>query len=225
MLTAATSFPSATREVWDMSMWNANDSTEVYNTATVILGRHDNDNRHSNEPIVYGRVDPVDTKNDGVTTDIWYNVYRDEWDLYTPHVPLRTALNLFERSRTNFLGGPNLLRQLQVEHDLLFVVTTIDPCTVVAKTPAFTTTATMINGEHAPSSLLPTSLLVRTTFVPKRRGRIVECHHSLLAPLPHDNGHSDTTDRYQRLVHGVVTMLALQGSTRRPATKKFPDWL
>lgn len=46
MLTAATSFPSATLEVWDMSMWNANNPTEVYNTATVILGRH-----VKNEPI------------------------------------------------------------------------------------------------------------------------------------------------------------------------------
>jgi hypothetical protein len=77
---------------------------------------------------------------------------------------------------------------------------------------------------------------VRTKFIVKRRGMIVECRHELFMHGDDDyndgddvgfnmddNGNYNNTRR-DLLATATVTVMALKGSTRRP-TSKLPQWI
>jgi hypothetical protein len=77
---------------------------------------------------------------------------------------------------------------------------------------------------------------VRTKFIVKRRGMIVECRHELFMHGDDDYNDGDgvgfnmddngnyNNSRRDLLATATVTVMALKGSTRRP-TSKLPQWI
>ncbi len=161
-------------------------------------------------------------------------------------LPFRNALNFFERSRTNFLGGPDILRKMQLEEDILWVVTSVDDGKLVSMNDSG-----FLNNEEKGvemgnatkektvdtyySYATPsTDVVVRTEFIVKRRGMIVECRHELFKD-ENDSGNIGSSEDEIRaralsrsngslLAQATVTVMALKGSTRRP-TSKLPQWI
>jgi hypothetical protein len=79
----------------------------------------------------------------------------------TCHLPLRSVLNLCERARSNHIGGPNALRELQENDNILVVVTGIKDCY-------------SLKHDSYPGQ----SVRVETEIVPKRLA--CDCRHFLL---------------------------------------------
>lgn len=208
-----------------------------------------------------------------------HTAYRDEFDYHAPasshphhrsssrpllHLPLRSALNYFERSRSTYLGGPDALRRMQEEEDLLWVVTGIDECELLLDSVAIEEHSHSIidrdngidvddgddddDGEEAADTVMlkdaefdddwhpvpGREVIVRTDFVVKRRGMIVDCRHRLYLDVggdpriggntPMTGGAAGTKRRRRLLAQATVTIMALRGSTRRP-TSKLPGWI
>lgn len=181
-----------------------------------------------------------------------YTVYRDEFDVHDHsqrppgehqrrthgyHIPLRNALNFFERSRSAYLGGPAMLRKMQVEDDIVWVVTSIDegellldPMVLESSCPEHDDDDEAESGglfvlveDTALDVFHPTpgqEVMVRTQFIAKRRGMIVICQHQLYMDVEAEVG----LKRRRLLARATVTIMALKGSTRRP-TSKLPQWL
>ena len=130
-------------------------------------------------------------------------MYRDEIDAHwTGHIPLRAVLNLFERARSNSLGGPSDLQKLQKEDGILVVVTNIGQCSLI---------------NHEDTFIEPGQIVfVETSFVSKRKGMVIECYQTLMVKND-DNNHA-------RLAQGKITLMMINESTRRP-TSKLPEWI
>ena len=156
----------------------------------------------------------------------YFQTYRDEFESHLPQcLPLRNALNLMERSRTNGIGGPDALRRLQHGNDetnnsngnsgsggILFVVTKITACSLVGPPQQpFSANEQRI----PPPNCMPGSVLrVETDFVARNtRGTIIDCYQTVFYP-----------DGHTRQSQGIVTIVALNAATRRP-TKRLPTWL
>ena len=189
--------------------------------------------------------------------------YNDEFDIhhfnlrhqqqqqsssYRPHsiLPIRNAMNFFERSRTNYLGGPSTLRKMQVEEDILWVVTSVDAGRVILMVDnnvncvendvegGNTTTKQAEDSTYLSHAIVSSTtpsprrdVIVRTNFIVKRRGMIVECRHELFMLDDYDeSSQSLTRSNVGRnlLAKATVTVMALNGSTRRP-TSKLPQWI
>lgn len=89
-----------------------------------------------------------------------FTTYRDEFDTHlVGHLPLRNILNLFERARTNLTGGPEYMRQLKENDNLLFVVTGVEDFQLI---------------DEGARCFPGFCVLVETTFRSKRRGIFVE---------------------------------------------------
>lgn len=197
-------------EIWNVEMReNENSDSTLYNSATVTLARP---GIYTIPKQNYFEKHAVDDNNGSTTpTKDMFRLYRDEFDSHSPsHLPLRNVLNLFERSRTNFLGGPDALRKLKEEDGLLFVVTNVDDLCL------FPTTKTNDNNnddkEQQPITMTPGLMtLVQTDFEVKRKGMILECYQTL-----------KTTD--QPLAQGKITLMTLDAKAFRP-TSNLPDWL
>jgi acyl-CoA thioesterase FadM len=122
-------------------------------------------------------------------------------------LPLRNVLNFFERSRSNFLGGPHVLRQMQIENNILWVVTSIDDLSL-----------------HYPSSLKTTSPLifpgqtirVKTDAIMKRRGMIVEFHQTA-----HVEDIANETEGII-IAKGIVNICAIDTVTGKPTSNIPP---
>lgn len=173
-------------------------------------------------------------------------------------LPLRNAMNFFERSRTNYLGGPAALRKMQVDADILWVVTSVDDGEVTVMLDEGSNFGSSVENDMkggsgtsekakdaSPVRAMPSTMatsrrdvIIRTNFVVKRRGMIVECRHELFMDQndsdviglsdEDDNksellGHTNTTSRIL-LAKATVTVMALNGSTRRP-TSNLPQWI
>ena len=185
-------------EVWDLKMTSPDGDT-VFNTVQdlkIARPLTDGDGNKFSLP----RIEPI-SFDDGVvvqgTTDT-FTVYRDEIDAHwTGHLPLRNVLNLFERSRTNIVGGPDDLRRLQTDHGILIVVASIGDCSLIDEN-------TTINPGQ--------SVSVETSYVVKRKGMIVDCYQTL------------KSDDDYRLAQGRVTLMMINTETYRP-TSKLPDWV
>ena len=171
-------------EVWYVVMRDVEDESIVFNSAQLTIG--------SKLPM------PPPLESKGIKTADTFYPFRDEFEGAT--IPIRNQLNFLERARSNFLGGPNVLRTLQEDHGLLFVVTSIDKGALI----------------DSPPYRWGQSVIVETVFVAKRKGMVLECQHTLL--LVNENG-----DNY-RIGQAIVTLMALNAKTRRP-TSELPEWL
>ena len=154
--------------------------------------------------------------------------YHDEFDLHTQHhIPIRSAVNFFERSRTSFLGGPDILRRMKEEDDILWVVTAIDEGELfldsnIVLEHAVGSSCDVEEKQAVESSMFPIpgrEVTVQTHFRSKRRGMILECQHRLYMEVNVTDG---KTNR-RLLAQATVTIMALKGSTHRP-TSKLPQW-
>jgi hypothetical protein len=192
--------PNNDREVWDLYM-RAHEHPEstLFNFARVTIAR----------PGIFIPPDNIvadiagDQGANVISTKDMFWLYRDEFDAHYPtHLPLRNALCLFERSRSNFLGGPDCLRKLKEEHNLVFVVTKINDCCKFPASPG--------NGDVA--DLRPGNLVhIDTDFDIKRNGMIIECHQTVYAD-----------DR--PVAQATVCLMTLNSETFRPSSE-LPDWL
>ncbi len=77
--------------------------------------------------------------------------------------------------------------------------------------------------EAIPRSAPGREVVVRTEFVVKRRGMVLECRHRLYAEA-NPGGAGDGAAHGRLLARATVTVMALRGSTRRP-TSKLPQWV
>jgi hypothetical protein len=238
-------------EVWDMTM-RSPDGTIVYNKATGVT--------IALPPHVQGvsRLSTFDESRPAAVTD-WlpkpepfclssasfqtssvdsFRTYRDEFEPHLgSHLPLRNALNLMERSRSNYIGGPAALNRLQAESNILYVVTSVRNCSLISYECSHDDSA--FSQRTGPHTFVPGwSVDVETTFRVRRRGMVVDCYHTLL--YDHENGSGEDggdaaacggrevdgegRNRRLRMAQGLVTIMALNATTRRP-TQDLPSWL
>ena len=198
----------------------------VHNSATVVLGRRaaatGAPTASPSGPSGRG-ANAATATTGGKGSERRFSCYRDELDAHRGrlgtighHVPLRNAMNFFERARSDYLGGPTVLRRLQAEDDLLWVVTSVDDGELSLDS---------MEDDVEPDASVPApgrEVIVRTEFLVKRRGMVVECRHELLAAGAEEAGRPRR--RRRLLARATVTIMALRGSTRRP-TSKLPPWL
>ncbi len=111
-------------------------------------------------------------------------------------MPLRNVLNLFERSRSNYLGGPDVLREMQTKENIIFVVTNIEDACLIDDG------ATCCAGDE---------LVVEIAFVAKRKGMVLDCLQTLKRGTA-------------RLAQAKVRVMVLNASTMRP-TNQVPESL
>lgn len=150
-----------------------------------------------------------------------FRTYRDEFEPHLEsHVPLRIALNYMERSRTNCIGGPSMLHELQNTHGVLYVVTAVRNCSLVSYMADSSIGGGANLGRRTqPHRLVPGMQVdVETSFRARKRGAIIDCYHTLVL-----KGETEPIERH-RMAQGVVTIMALDATTRRP-TNKLPSWL
>lgn len=139
-----------------------------------------------------------------------FQVFRDELDYLRPgeddsssvaFLPLRSAMNLFERSRSNFIGGPQVLRKMQDEDNVVWVVTRVDNLSVVLPDDI----AKYNNHIQANDEVK-----VENNVSIKRKGGVLEFRQVLM------------NSRGQRLAQAAITIWCLDATSRRP--KKAPQW-
>lgn len=129
-------------------------------------------------------------------------------------LPLRSVLNLFERARSNFLGGPNVLRRLQTENNLLWVVTSIDDLILLYPRDDEPSTLMLYPGQ---------SVVVKTDAITRRKGMIVEFHQTV--GIVEADGNSYPRPGYQtKIATGVVTICAIDSVSGKP-TSNIPSYI
>lgn len=180
---------SSDSEVWNLCM-SCPETGVVYNSASVTVA--------GLPPSRNGDIElPGDKLNiEGVRTTVHRDMlHRDEFDPHHPnHLPLRSVLNLCERSRSNYIGGPDALSRVQNEDNILIVVTGIDDLI------------------SFPQHSYPKQRVrVVTHFVPKRRGLLCEARHYLF---------DDETNK--PIAQALVTMVAMNATSKRPT--QWPFW-
>lgn len=180
-----------TTEVWDL--WIGNNDTTYHTMSGVQISHKSNnflDEKWLPEPAAFPSLsDSCKMAN--------YTVFRDEFDGHLPgRLPVRSIMNLFERSRTDWLGGPEGLRRLQKEDERIFVV-------------IGTAELSLVDGsvQCRPGD----TVTVQTKFSTKKRGMRIECEHTAFC-------------HGQRIAQGMVSLLTLDAKSRRP-TSKLPQWL
>lgn len=204
-------------EVWDMEMKSL-DGEIVYNWVKDVTiqvaetgDEYSTQALHSSlENITSFDMDTI--QPNFICKEDFFTVYRDEIDAHWQgHLPLRNVLNLFERSRTNALGGPEGLRRMQEddENPVLAVVTGVSDLTLIDEG----------------TLLIPGQVVaVETAMVVKRRGMVVECYQTLRSTSSDNLGKREATNSCTaRLAQGKVTLMMLDARTRRP-TAKLPGW-
>lgn len=189
---------SSNLQTWDVKMTSPDGST-VFNVATELIicvpsKTNCTDNAFSLPPI-----EPFDVKETSSKVAIeQFVIHRDEIDAHWEgHLPLRNVLNLFERSRSNLLGGPDSLQRLKATDGILVVVTSISDCSLIDEN------ASVYPGQEG---------VVETSFVIKRKGMIVECFQTLKSASG------------ARLAQAKISLMMISDASRRP-TSKLPTWL
>lgn len=219
-------------EKQETGMMDKNDKKPtVYNTAIVTISRKgpNKNDKHTNQYSV----------NSSMTNfqrhDI-FTVHRDEFDIHMPNaLPVRTILNLFERQRSNWLGGPHVLKKMQKEYSLLWVVTSIDNLEIfdAGLSSHGRSTADMeFTNKGCNSPALPfimvqpgMKVLVKSNIQVKRRGMILEFHQEV-AFLKNDTEEKvgdDNCRNYITLAHGLVTICAIDSEKGRPTSNIPPE--
>ena len=129
-------------------------------------------------------------------------------------LPLRSVLNLFERARSNFLGGPHVLRQMQIENNLLWVVTSIDDLMLhYPGTEKLVDTIVLFPGQ---------TVVVKTDALTKRKGMIVEFHQTVEIIEQDHQSQGDTTTTTTRIATGFVSICAMDTVTGKPTSNIPP---
>lgn len=196
-------------EEWELEMvYYDSDSSDssvsrtVFNTAKVTVANYESI-KSNFLPSFFDDSGVSSFGFDSSTASHSYSFYlnRDEFDAHMPGIlPIRTALNIFERTRSNALGGPDLLQKMQDESGLLWVVTSIDEMLIepfIVCQP----------GEE---------VICRSTFDTKRNGMIVECKQEICNMIG--------GDKFQTLAKGIVTLCAIDAKTGKP-TKNIPAFV
>lgn len=180
-------------DVWSLIMYKADDPSVVYNTATVTVARPQDDPQ-----AMFPNPETFDVKTVGSYN---YQTYRDEFAAHlASHISLTSAMNIMERSRTNQLGGPDLLLKMKEEDGVVwYVVSVEDLCLVRMDTPC-------VPGQQVASEL---------GVVAKRRGMILDIHHTLVLPTA-DGG-------VARIAQGKVSIMAVNEKLGKP-TANIPKW-
>jgi acyl-CoA thioesterase FadM len=195
-------------EEWQLEMVHyQSDSSDhssnsiVFNTATVSVANFES--FQSNCHLRF--FDNTDISSFGfdsstVSHSYSFHLNRDEFDVHMPGIlPIRTALNIFERSRSNALGGPDLLEKMR-QSGLLWVVTSIDEMFIEPS-------VVCRPGEE---------VLCLSTFDTKRNGMIVECKQEICKMVG--------SHQFQTIARGIVTLCAIDAKTLKP-TKNIPDFV
>ena len=220
-------------QTWRLEMVTKNTKSEndddwiVHNSAQVTLSRPTTTSFDN----ISNLSTPTTSSNKRVEET--HRAYHDELDShyypqadeYQYHIPLRSAMNYFERTRSNVLGGPDVLAKMQNEEDILWVVTGADNGELMLDSIVLAEGDINVNEEEDIQSLdwhlTPgKDVIVDTDIFIKRRGMFVECHHRLLLDVKLNNGEK----RRRLLAKATMTMMAITGSTRRP-TSKLPKWV
>ena len=187
-----------------------NQARKIYNTATVTIAsphpnpqQHQNDNKNS-EPMIMPQIklaslDAEEIASGKPVHSQRFIVHRDEFDHHMKgSIPIATTLNLFERVRSDSLGGPDQLRRMQEEDNILWVVTSIDNLQI-------DTTDNIQPGDE---------VVVRMYATIKRRGMIIVCDQDIVI--------EDDSGKLVVLAKGTVTICALNSKSGRP-TNKIPE--
>jgi len=185
-------------------------SAVLYNAATVTVSKPD----HLAPPsLLPPKPDPLPRSEPSV--EYVYVPFRDEYDLHLgpTHLPLQSCLNLFERSRSDFLGGPDALRKMKEEDGIIWVVTGVEGCALVNIGHAPDDEDEDEGGVEVVRCFPGGEVAVRTDYASRRRGAVLECRHTLLVK---------GGTRRRRLAQAVITIMALDDETKRPA-RKIPE--
>jgi acyl-CoA thioesterase FadM len=216
-------------QTWDLELVTESESGAViHNSARVTM----TSGRESSTSHILDQNGKIDEKR--------YTPYNDEFDHHNfdpesselnYYIPLRNAMNFFERSRSDFLGGPDALRKMQVDDDLIWVVTGVENGKLFTLDEGFNDISVKdyqpedemqkINVETSDDSAIfkvtpGKDVIVQTAFDVKRRGMILDCHHTLWM--------HDGMQKKKLLAQATCVIVALKGSTRRP-TSKLPQWV
>mmetsp|Transcript_7122 Transcript_7122/g.11865 ORF Transcript_7122/g.11865 Transcript_7122/m.11865 type:complete len:368 (-) Transcript_7122:713-1816(-) len=199
---------------------DVNSKPTIYNTSTLTIA---SPTKSGELPHQYHPNAPPFDESSGATVRSKFSPYRDEFDPTLPHrMPLRNVLNLFERARTDFLGGPDALRKMESEDNVVWVVTGIDHCELCNLGEAGWEEES--NGDGVSASLVQClpgqSVTVKTNFVSRRGAKIFDCNQMLLVPAWDEE---ICEYRNRRLAQATITMMALDAKKRRP-TRKVPQW-
>ena len=203
--------PSDSEQIWDLEMKDAvDDSSIVFNTIQGVRIAHAPTNSRDFSwipnpgPLATEDRERQQQQYPTLLLEQDFQVYRDEFDPHLQgYLPLRNVLNLFERIRSNSLGGPNALRRLQQEDGFVYVVTSIDQCSLVDYNNSVGSNTSMLQAGD--------SLRVRFDAIMKRQGALIEFRQTAFL------GNA-------RVAQAVVTIMALSEQTRRPS-KRLPQWM
>ena len=195
------------KEVWSLEMiqWNEKDNQKdpnwkepiVYNTAVVTIVP----TKSTSDLNVYSPI--AEYQNVAPTFQDEFTIHRDEFDIHLSNsIPIQTVLNLFERQRTNGLGGPDILQKMQDEHNILWVVTSIDDLHIF---------------HDASGDLLKPGVkaIVRSYVDVKRRGMILDFHQEVVV--------KDDESEFV-VAEGRVTICSIDSEKKRP-TSKIPAYV
>jgi len=189
---------------WDLTMTSI-DGNQVYNSIVNVTVAVPDQHGLMELPDP-NKPPPKDSVDANLSSFIdTFPVFRDELDAQG-RLPLRIALNYFERARSNYLGGPEQLHRLQSEDDLLAVVTSIADCGLASESRDYLVVQ--------PGDLVN----VRTSTKIKRKGMIIECHQTL------ETSNQSSSCPGIPLAQGKVTIMMINRTSRRP-TAKLPAWL
>ena len=174
-------------EIWDLVMENP-DTAVVYNSISGMMIQTPTTSLKNQDPFTFS---PGGCFSQSLT------VYRDEIDAHWPAtLPLRTVLNYFERCRSLALGGASDLRRLQIEDEILVVVTGILSCSVIDE-----------GVECYPGQ----DIVCESYAVPLRKGMVFNFYQTIL--------HGS-----KRIAQGQVNLMLLDAKTQKP-TRNVPEWL
>eukprot|EP00557_Chaetoceros_sp_GSL56_P000890 CAMPEP_0176500804 /NCGR_PEP_ID=MMETSP0200_2-20121128/13792_1 /TAXON_ID=947934 /ORGANISM="Chaetoceros sp., Strain GSL56" /LENGTH=396 /DNA_ID=CAMNT_0017899587 /DNA_START=260 /DNA_END=1447 /DNA_ORIENTATION=- len=169
-------------------------SVSSSSSSSLLLTNNNDNNNSKNEKKNHDKNEKTVQRSDVFT------IHRDEFDVHLPNgtIPIRTALNLFERQRSNWLGGPHVLKQMMKEYNLQWVVTSIDDLEI------FTTCSNSRTTHQGQNGVLPgMKVEVRSSIQVKRRGMILEFHQDVILGQ-------------HVLASGVVTICAIDAQKGRP---------
>jgi len=222
-------------EIWDMEMTDI-DGSVVYNTATGVHIAHPPMTSHLllQQPLFEDKTSsrswlpqpqPFQIPSTSSSCIYSFPTFRDEYDTHlSTHLPLFSLLKLFERCRSNMLGGPNELEKLQNEHGLLFVVTSVKDGSLVCYEDIMKyNTVVMTPGVE---------VFVKTDVVVKRKGMIIDCYHTAFLKIQSDEKGKDAAEEEGRgkvengviIGQAIISLMSIDGTSRRP-TSKLPQFL
>ena len=139
---------------------------------------------------------PPETATTGESVTDVFETYRDDFPKsMSSYMPLYKMLNLFERSRSNWLGGPEILHRLQ-QDGILCVVSSLSDLS-------------LLSGLDPDTSLLR-PVRVESEVEIKRRGSVLDFYQT--AYDIHDTP----------IAQGKVTVWIISEANKRPTP--FPDW-